>query len=216
LVSVYHRILISKKIYEKVINFQEKVNFKMKLNDTWVIYDHAKSSNHDYDESTRKIGSFDTIEGFWSFFNNLPKPSNLFYQSDTGKPYYTFNNDKREIASISLFRDGVEPKWEDPRNRDGGEVMLRKFYRRGIAPVEYLDTLWESLAMGCIGEQFRNSDTITGIRVVDSSITESDKPLYRIEMWFSDLAYEKTLEDDFKTILNLPENDRIHIKHHIV
>lgn len=186
----------------------------MKLNDTWIIYDHEKSDNQNYEKSTRKIGEFNTINGFWSFFNNIPKPSDLFYQRDTGKPFYNYNNEDREVASISMFRDGVLPEWEDPRNKHGGEIILRKFFRKGVAPVEYLDFLWETLAMGCVGEQFINSDNITGIRVVDSSMVNDDKPLYRIELWFSNLDFKDSLEKDFKKILALPMSDKIHLKIH--
>ena len=192
---------------------QEK---NLKLATAWTLYDHKKSSNHDYDGGTRFIGSFGTVPEFWSFYNNLPKPSDLFYQKDIGKPFYDINGSEREIASISLFRKGIEPKWEDPHNSIGGEVTLRKFYKKGIAPVEYLDQLWENLSMGCVGEQFSNSESITGIRVVDSSVPSHKKPLYRIELWFSNLEYADDIGEDFKRILNLPENDKIHFKSHVV
>jgi translation initiation factor 4E len=194
----------------------ESENSKLNLATSWSLYDHKKSTNLDYEGGTRFIGSFKTVPEFWGYFNNLPKPSDLFYQKDIGKPFYDINGSEREIASISLFRKGIKPEWEDPHNKIGGEVTLRKFYKKGIAPVEYLDQLWENLSMGCIGEQFSKAESVTGIRVVDSSVPSHKKPLYRIELWFSNLEYAYKMEEDFKRILNLPENDKIHFKSHVI
>ena len=104
----------------------------LKLKTSWDLYDHEKKENHDYDEGKRFIGSFSDIEGFWSIFNNLPKPSNLFYQKDNGKPYFVIEDGPdgnplktREIASMSLFRKDIKPEWEDPHNKNGGIISLR-------------------------------------------------------------------------------------------
>ena len=120
----------------------EDLKQSLKLQTSWTLYDHEKSTNTDYDKSTRKIGSFDNIIDFWTFFNTVPGPSSLFFQKETGKPYYIFNEKKREIASISLFRTGVEPKWEDPKNIKGSEISLRKFYNKDLAPIIFLDNLY--------------------------------------------------------------------------
>jgi len=206
---------------ESVTNFLE-TNFlkkndddlrkSLKLGTSWTIYDHEKSTNTDYDKSTRVIGSFDNIIDFWSYFKVLPGPSSLFFQKETGKPYYMYNNKKREVASISLFRTGVEPKWEDPQNINGSEISLRKFYNKDLPPIIFLDNLWLNLAISCIGEQFLRSEEITGCRVVDSSLVASGKPLYRIELWFKDQKKQDeidTLDRQFKTFLKLTTNDKL-------
>lgn len=193
----------------------------LKFQSKWIFYDHMKSEQFDYDECTRFIASFDNVSDFWSLINNLPKPSDLFYQKEIGKPHYIYKEDPREVSSISMFRDGIAPKWEDPLNRDGGEIALKKFfYNKNIVPIDYVDSLWIRLIINIIGEQFTNSLNITGIRVVDSYNTDplkssdKNKPLYRIEMWFTDISYKELYEKEIRSILNLAPNDKIIFKSH--
>lgn len=193
----------------------------LKFQSKWIFYDHMKSEQFDYDECTRFIASFDNVSDFWSLINNLPKPSDLFYQKEIGKPHYIYKEDPREVSSISMFRDGIAPKWEDPLNRDGGEIALKKFfYNKNIVPIDYVDSLWIRLIINIIGEQFTNSLNITGIRVVDSYNTDplkssdKNKPLYRIEMWFTDISHKELYEKEIRSILNLAPNDKIIFKSH--
>lgn len=201
--------------FKKVVINGKEDKVEYPLSSTWKIYDHEKSDNNNYDKSTRCICSFSDVITFWQFFNNIPLPSNLFYQSNTGKPYYKLNDNndkKREIASISIFRNNIEPKWEDPINKKGGEINLKKFYKKHMSSVEYLDKLWETLILACIGENFQYSEEITGIRVVDSSLP--NRPLYRIELWFSNLEHSGEMEKNFRKILELNDDDAISHKIH--
>jgi translation initiation factor 4E len=174
------------------------------LGDTWVLWEHQKNNKLNYEQNTKELGSFNTIQDFWRYYNNYPYPSVIF-SNGTSKPIVS--NPDREIASISLFKKGVCPKWEDPKNSNGGEVAIRKFQN-----VKELDEMWELLSMLCIGEQFDLSDDITGIRVVDSSI--SKKALYRIELWFSDKANKDVIENSFKKLLKLGAFIQIYYKEH--
>jgi len=193
----------------------------LKFQSKWIIYDHMKSEQYDYDECTRFIASFDNISDFWALINNIPKPSDLFYQKEIGKPHYIYKEEPREVSSISMFRDGIAPKWEDPLNREGGEIALKKFfYNKNIVPIDYVDSLWLKLIINIIGEQFTNSLNITGIRVVDSYNTDplkssdKNKPLYRIEVWFTDISYKELYEKEIRNLLNLALNDKIIFKSH--
>ena len=198
----------------EIVNKEEEIEIsKYPLNTTWKLYDHQKSGSDDYDKNTRYIGSFSDVVTFWQYFNHIPPPSKLFYQVNTGKPYYQLDKDvKREISSISLFRNNIQPKWEDPINKMGGEINLKNFFKKQIQPILYLDELWENLVLSCIGEIFEFSEEVTGIRVVDSSIP--NKPLYRIEMWFSNLDHAQDMEKNFKKILCLNKKDKIFHKKH--
>jgi len=193
------------------------VSRDLPLKTSWTLYDHEKGTKTDYEKNTRMVGNFDNVIDFWSYFNSVPGPSSLFFQKETGKPYYMFNGKKREIASISLFRTGIEPRWEDPKNTNGSDLSLRKFYNKDMTPVVFLDNLWLFLSMACVGEQFTNSDTITGIRCIDSSIIASSKPLYRIELWFSDtkdITIRNKLEKEFINFLKLSTNDKLSYSEH--
>jgi translation initiation factor 4E len=60
-----------------------------------------------------------------------------------------------------LFREGIEPKWEDPRCEHGGKwtAMVSKANR------EQLDKMWLHGVLGSIGEQFDDGEEICGIVV---------------------------------------------------
>jgi len=175
------------------------------LENTWVLWEHQKNSKLNYEQNTKELGSFNSIEKFWSYYNNYPYPGTIF-SDGSEKPVIA--NPDREIASISLFKRGIEPKWEDPKNTNGGELAIRKFKTMGE-----MDHLWETISMLCIGEQLEMSNLVTGIRVVDSSIPNR-KTLYRIELWFSDKKYKDTIERSFKSLLKLGTFVQLHYKEH--
>ena len=51
-------------------------------------------------------------------------------------------------ADYSMFKEGIFPDWEDPRNQDGGRWMITMDKRRR----ELLDTYWLEIMFFLIGE----------------------------------------------------------------
>lgn len=178
------------------------------LSNTWVLYDHERSDKDTYENCTRKIGSFSTVEGFWSIFNNYPLVSEIF-NDGISKPVLG----QREISALSLFKENIKPIWEDPMNSTGGEFVKRRFNKKN--PMEEAMIDWENLVLSCIGENL--DDSITGVRIIDSSVPniykkKSFKTLYRIEIWFSDLSKKDSIEKTLNDILNMdhPLNFKLH------
>jgi translation initiation factor 4E len=64
-------------------------------------------------------------------------------------------------SNYRLFKDGVEPKWEDPSNKQGGSwtVNLPKKMH------EQLDDMWLNLILACIGDTLGNGEMVCGIIV---------------------------------------------------
>lgn len=193
------------------------------LKDTWVMYDHEKGNDNDYDNLSRELCEFSTIGELNYIKSVLPKPSQLFYQKSKGKPYYEYEDGtEREISSLSIFRKGIKPKWEDPKNKLGGEVSIRKIkkpksieksFDKFTEQLETLDYYWELLTLHCVTENLTSSKYITGIRIVDSSTLETDNPLFRIELWFSDLSCKDVIQQEFKNIFNANLSDVFFKKH---
>lgn len=183
------------------------------LKNTWVFYDHTKSDSETYESNTRKLCEISDIVKFWQVFNNYPLPSKLF-NNGVHRPLMN----SREISSLSVFKKGIVPKWEDPVNKFGAEISKRKFNRKN--QLEEVDRDWINLLMMCIGSSIDNG--ITGIRVVDSSSYKKNehtgvsdfKLLYRIELWFDNCSNKTVMEDHFKTILNIDDARLIHYKEH--
>ena len=118
--------------------------------------------------------------------SHVPKPSACF----GGK----------SVESIQLFKKGIKPEWEDVANANGGEWTVRKPFDLRTGE---LDTLWENLVMGLVGEQIDDGDEICGARVVDKS--RGRQSIFRLEMWYRDSSKEdvnRSLRDKMVECLN--------------
>jgi len=138
-----------------------------------------------------KLVEFATIEDFWRAWNNVPKPSEIFFDGKSQKKV-----GDRMIESLSLFKAGIKPEWEDKANRAGGEWFIRK-----ALALSHLDDVWMKLVLGMIGETLDKGDEITGARVVDKSAR--GKAMYRLELWFR----TKDAMDPLKMALHTSLND---------
>lgn len=189
-----------------LLNMNIDIQTPKPLCSPWSLWEHQRNSYNNYDKNTCCIGTFSSVQDFWRYYNNYPQPTKIFYTGTT-KP--KLKNPDREIASLSLFRHGIEPKWEHDDNNKGGEFALRNFNN-----IEDIDKMWELLSVYCIGELFQDSDQITGIRVVDSSIPTSKRALHRIEIWFRSLEYKDSIEKFFRNLLHIEPFVQVHFKEH--
>lgn len=70
-----------------------------------------------------KLCEVATVEDFWRAFNNIPKPSQIFFDGRSRKRFKD-----RSVESFSLFKKNIKPEWEDPMNRTGAEWFCRKMF----------------------------------------------------------------------------------------
>jgi len=96
-----------------------------------------------YAAALKKLGTVNTIQNFWMWFNNLP-------QVDQLKPKQCYH----------LMKDGIRPLWEDVSNLDGGSlsVKIRK---------EDANYVYQQVVLAVVGEQLSSilneADDICGI-----------------------------------------------------
>ncbi|EAY02194.1 hypothetical protein TVAG_450940 [Trichomonas vaginalis G3] len=83
-----------------------------------------------YEKNIHTLGSFNTIEEFWSIYSHLKRP-----------------NDLEPPTDYHLFRNGIRAIWEDQDNVKGGKWIIR--LKKGLGSY-----YWERLIMALIGEQF--------------------------------------------------------------
>jgi translation initiation factor 4E len=62
----------------------------------------------DYRKLLQKVGTFNTISGFWNTWNEL------------------FRNIPDHVCNFQVFKEGVEPIWEHPSNIHGGKWVITK------------------------------------------------------------------------------------------
>lgn len=131
----------------------------------YVHYDKVKDHKHDYSDQYAILCSMETVVEFWRWFNNVPSPSTLFNAQVTVHG--------RKISGYSLFRCGVKPEWEDPRNTSGSEFC----FRQSMTAVDF-DSAWKMLCLASIGEQLQD---VLGVRVVFRRV--GSRVVQKIEVW---------------------------------
>eukprot|EP01119_Soliformovum_irregulare_P016896 TRINITY_DN4955_c1_g1_i1.p1 TRINITY_DN4955_c1_g1~~TRINITY_DN4955_c1_g1_i1.p1 ORF type:complete len:327 (-),score=72.77 TRINITY_DN4955_c1_g1_i1:42-1022(-) len=114
------------------------------LHNTWTFWyvrrvQGGPRTTDSYEKNIKPIGAFNTVEGFWSYYNHLLRPNDLPVTSD-----------------YHLFKHNIRPLWEDEINRNGGKWIVR--LRKGMA-----SKYWEDLILATLGEQFDVGDDICGI-----------------------------------------------------
>ena len=98
----------------------------------------SSNSNINYDANLRLVGTFSTVEKFWSYYAHMTRPHDLNGHAD-----------------IHLFKDGIRPLWEDDANKNGGKWIVR--LKKGLA-----NRCWENLILALLGEQFMVGEEICG------------------------------------------------------
>uniref|UniRef100_A0A0C9S883 eIF-4F 25 kDa subunit n=1 Tax=Wollemia nobilis TaxID=56998 RepID=A0A0C9S883_9CONI len=106
----------------------------------WFDNPQGKSKQTAWGSSLRPVYTFGTVEDFWCLYNNILQPSRLVPGSD-----------------FHCFKDGIEPKWEDPKCANGGKWTVSNTRGKPI-----IDTLWLHTVLAMIGEQFDEGDDICG------------------------------------------------------
>lgn len=117
------------------------------------------------------------MEDFWCVYSHIYKPTML-----------------KANDAMMLFREGIQPEWEDLNNQAGGEWRVSfppTFFSKSI------DAYWENLLMYAIGEIFTHSEEVTGVylKIKQQKKGGKDRFEYRISLWVrnSTQNYEEVL-----------------------
>jgi hypothetical protein len=112
----------------------------------------------------------------------------------------------QSIEALSVFEQGVTPRWEDPANANGCDIKTKQT----CSDLTKIDEMWNNLVFAVIGETLPHSAEITGCRVVDKS-----KRNYNFEVWLrmSDQAEQLTeIKDALKNLF--PERSVFMVTNH--
>lgn len=152
----------------------------------WTLWETFQSKNSaDYKANIQKIYQVGSLEEFAKLWNNIPynKPGQFFYQQDGGAgsggviKKIKVNNEIKSLEAVSFFKNDIEPAWEDPENKKGGEFRITL----DNLEASKVNEVWESLVFDAIGGGFPFFEKLNGIRVMDSSKTP--KSSTRFEIW---------------------------------
>jgi hypothetical protein len=84
-----------------------------------------------------------------------------------------------EVNALSLFRQGIEPKWEHPLNHGGGSFSVVC-----SNSLEALQQFYQTLVFAAIGETLPGSQHVCGIRFIDKYLDMKVFKL-KIDIWMS-------------------------------
>lgn len=154
----------------------ENFNVKHPLYHKWTLWfdnpsakgmSKASGGKDSWGEEMNKVVDFDSVEEFWGLYNNVIPPSAL-----------------PQKANYYLFKDGIQPAWEDPMNANGGKWSIqlpRDKSRAGI------DKLWLFTMLAAIGETLdaaQPGDGPTDEPELVTGVIMSARPaFYRLAIW---------------------------------
>uniref|UniRef100_A0A914CED3 EIF-4F 25 kDa subunit n=1 Tax=Acrobeloides nanus TaxID=290746 RepID=A0A914CED3_9BILA len=111
------------------------------LKHRWTLWFLNDKKNLEWTERLKQVCTFTSAEEFWSIYDNIRPPS-----CQVGCDY-------------NLFKEGIEPMWEVPLNREGGRLVIVLERKNS----DLLDVMWLDLLLALIGEQFgKDTESICG------------------------------------------------------
>merc|ERR1712232_504979 len=114
------------------------------------------------------------------FYEYYPKPSELFFDGQNRKQL--LRGDTRiGVAGLSLFKTGVEPKWEDDAHKTGFYMEARL---KGKDSPSIIDNYWRGCVLCAIGSSLNDGGLLTGVRIVDKTRGGKQQIQYKCELWF--------------------------------
>jgi translation initiation factor 4E len=147
----------------------------------------GKASVQSYDQNLKKIGTFASVEQFWTYYSHMMRPSELNGHCD-----------------YHLFKEGIRPMWEDDANRAGGKWIIR--LKKGLA-----SRCWENLILAMLGEQFMVGEEICGAVI---SVRYQEDILSLWNRTALDQTTTSRIRDTLKRVLNLPPSTVMEYKTH--
>ncbi|AFP65328.1 eukaryotic translation initiation factor 4E (nucleomorph) [Chroomonas mesostigmatica CCMP1168] len=129
----------------------------------WYDKTDLKICGKNWDQFLIKIYSFNTIENFFRLGNSILSLTNL----PSGSNYH-------------FFKTGIEPKWEDPENIEGGRWVFSasKNHRSKI------EKIWEKTIFEIITNRF----SIFGANAIKGLVGSARMNEIRISIWTADAS----------------------------
>jgi len=168
--------LVDKLEKTKIVNGDEESNhvgapgryIKHPLQNAWTLWFFKNDKSRTWEENQRPIITVTTVEDFWSLYNHIEVASKL----PAGADY-------------SIFKEGIFPDWEDPRNQDGGRwiISLDKKFKQ-----ELLDTYWLEIIFFLIGEHAdQHAHQVNGAVVNVRMRTD------KLAVWLADASHGESI-----------------------
>jgi len=143
---------------------------KHPLQNDWTLWYFKNDRSKNWEDNLKRVITFSYVEDFWALYNHIETVSLL----SSGCDY-------------SLFKQGIEPAWEDKANEKGGRWIFT--IEKRISK-QILDKYWLEVLMCLIGEAFGENGVIVNGAVVNIRPRQD-----KIALWLSDSCDSKTIID---------------------
>lgn len=166
-----------------------KTSRKFQLDTAYSIWFNAmpkggkkRRGEEQYEESLQCVGTVTSVQDFWRYWNAI---------------------DLERIAdfsSLSVFKNPIKPMWEDPKNKDGGEWVLRCNSRHEA------EGFFTKMVLALIGGYFDCHENLCGVVM-------STKPkLTSLGLWNGAMDNQELapINYELRELLSL-ENDEKHV-----
>ena len=161
----------------------------VKFSKTWTFWETyiSKEKKLEYNDSNKLIFKWDDIITFFQFWNKYPGKDikNILFDGNNLKYFF---NEKYRINAMNIFEKGIEPMWEDEKNKGGKylqfEYQIKKIESEDFCRVSSLT--WKKLILNTMGENYPGSQFVNGLRFVDKTDFERGKIImFRMEVWIN-------------------------------
>jgi len=110
-------------------------------------------------------------------------------------------------SNLHLFKEGVFPSWEDPRNEKGGKWVMEQ-QRNDDEPI---DQAWLNSILAMISETYEDSEDVNGCVI---SLRPKKN---RISLWTgtaSDRKLQERIGYRFRKVMELKNPPKVHFTSH--
>nr|CAB3241812.1 eukaryotic translation initiation factor 4E-1A [Phallusia mammillata] len=158
----------------------------------WALWFFKNDRAKKWEDNLRLVTKFDTVEDFWALYNHIQLSSKL----QSGCDY-------------NLFKDGIQPMWEDDANKKGGKWMLQLNKQQRASE---LDKIWLETLLVLIGEGFGEDSEFVNGGVVQVR-NKGDKTAIWTSDWKNKSSIVK-IGEVYKQRLGLPKKMSIGFQAH--
>lgn len=155
------------------------------MDDTWHMHSHLISGGK-YTESVVSLGRMSTFRELFALWQHAPSVIDVLGQNS----YCLLQGSS--VCGYSVFRDGINPAWEDPANENGGTLYLRERMSPSV-----LNDRWLAMWVAMCNEEFEGA---TGVRVVGKWDRRFGLT-HKLELWL----HTQKEQDVKRTILQLAD-----------
>ncbi|CAI2726547.1 unnamed protein product [Schistosoma spindalis] len=137
------------------------------LQDSWCYYLFQFKKGLLWDACIEKVATFSTIEHFWSVLTHTVRPKDITNGSD-----------------LYMFKSEIMPKWEDPKNENGGRWLIN------VSPRQDVNVLWDELLMLLIGSDW---DTDEEDKQICGAVFQPRARGSKLSVWLTSDNEEETI-----------------------